>query len=186
VAVTFILLVAVILVKNEKSAGLETKGFCIENRYNILNNEMDLRLQLVGQKIPIEDNSHCSKIILANMERDNKTYDFRRDLESAMEYYSDKKDSLQDLKDTKLIYLTRDEASPVLGTIRKKYKDKVKISKESSDVLAEKFSIPPKGVIVLYLNKDNICLYAYYLEQNNARKVMENSPVIFQLIKNVK
>lgn len=181
-----VLIIVGILVKTNNNAGHETKAFCIENRYNILNKEMDLHLQLIGQRILLNDNTKSNKIAIIQLDTTNKLYDFKRDLQMAMEYYSDKKDTSSGLKDIDLLFLAGNADSPILGTIRENFKNKITIVKESSKSIADRFSLRRKGVIVLYLNKDNVCLYAYYLEQNNARKIMENSPVIFQLIKNIK
>ncbi len=181
-----ILIVIYIYIKNSSSAGSETKILCIENRFNILNKEMDLHLQLIGQKITISENSRSNKIIFVQLDENNETYDFRKDLQSAMEYYLEKKDDSLSLAGIKLLYLKRNEDAPILITIQENFKDKIAITTDSLNCFADQFSLPKRGAIVVLLNKDNICLYAYYLEQNNDRKILENSPVMFKLIKNLK
>lgn len=185
-SVLIVLVIIYVYAKNMNNTDAETKAICIENRFTILNKEMDLHLQLIGQKVTINDQSKHNKIVFVQLDDKNETYDFKYDFRSAMEYYSEKIDTSITLAGTKLFYVKRNDDSPILISIQERFKDKVIIATDSSNCFAHQFSLPPRGAIILLLNKNNICLYAYYLEQNNARKIFENSPVMFHLIENLK
>ncbi len=181
-----ILIIVFIQIKNVTSARSDTIELAIENRFKILDKEMDLHLQLIGRKIPVNSESKSNKIVFVQLDKNNKTYDFRKDLQSAMEYYIEKREDSLTLAGLDLLYLKRNESYPILTIIRENFEDEIEITTDSLDLFSIKFSLPERGAIVLLLNNSNVCLYAYYLEQNNARKILENSPVIFNLIKNLK
>lgn len=180
-----ILIIVLIEIINIKSDATKTKELCIENRYIILNKDIDVQLQLIGQKILIIENSKNYKIVFAKLNEENNSYDFNKDIISSLEYYAEKRDDSLSLKSTKLVYLNRNEDLSFQDDIRKEFKDSVLIINDSLNYLTTHFALPKRGVIILLLNKDNICLYAFCLEQNNDRKILENSPLMFNLIKNL-
>lgn len=180
-----ILIIVLIEIVNIKSEVSKTKELCIENRYNILNKDIDAQLQLIGQKISIKENSKNYKIVFAKLNEGNNSYDFNKDILSSLEYYAEKRDDSLSLKSTKLVYLNRNEDLSFQNDIHNEFKDSVIIINDSSNYFTAQLALPKRGVIILLLNKDNICLYAFCLEQNNDRKILENSPVMFNLIKNL-
>lgn len=125
------------------------------------------------------------KIVVVLLEKEAHISNYQNTVIDALDLYANLADTTSYMENTKIILSIRNQFDRLVSYTNKYYRDEIDLFVDSSGVFSQLYALSDRGAIVMLLNQRNICLYAYYLERDNNRKIYENSAVIFRLLKNL-
>lgn len=158
-------------------------------------NELALHNNLIGQSFLELDSFHNDqleylntdekKIVVVLLDKEELPSNYQNTVIDALDLYADLTDSTSYMQNTNLILSVRNGFDRIVSYTNKYYQDEIELFVDSSRVFSQLYTISERGAVVMLLNQENICLYAFFLERDNNRKIYENSAVIFRLLKNL-
>lgn len=176
-------------IEKEKT-DLNLKNALLLGKHILLQEDIELDRMLIGQEIKIDSLARLSKNKGKN---DNKykilmiadIFSCRNCLDNAVDYYADyiKKNNFENEIEISLIIQGADEKQ-TKASYGDYFEKNLAVFMDKNCEFMRNYDVMLIESIVLFLNKQNICVYSYLIDQETPQKHSLMSPIIYRAINN--